>query len=239
MAHDNPNTDQGRLEDSDLQIIQRLDLIDELTSWIHRRILKDTLAGRQTSTGKGFMSAINMADGPRVEGVTLVICDAAGRVQAVTSSSPRDVISCTPVKQKHFAEVFGQDSQITSWLTHHMTEARRQDDYYTESQLENGNNQLLIRLESLKCDEELYGFALTISPFITGDNHNVYEEGDAVVYRKQWHEIKNHIGALKLYATFLTKKIPESDERQAVEKMLSGINTLIEYLARIRRGEAQ
>jgi hypothetical protein len=135
--------------------------------------------------------------------------------------------------------VFGQDSQITNWLTHHLNEARRQDDYYTESQLENGNNQLLIKLESLKCDEELYGFALTISPFIAGENRNIYEEGDAVVYRKQWHEIKNHIGALKLYATFLTKKIPESDERQAVEKMLSGINTLIDYLAKIRRGEAQ
>jgi hypothetical protein len=185
------------------------------------------------------MSANIMGDGPRVDGETLVICDAAGRVQAVTSSASSDVIPCSPVKHKHFAEVFGQDSEITRWLTYHMNEARRQGDYYNESQLENGNSPLGIKLESLKCDEEFYGFALTISPLVARNNGSNYEEGDAVIYRKQWHEIKNHIGALKLYATFLTKKLPEGDERQAVEKMLSGINTLIEYLARIRRGEAQ
>ena len=185
------------------------------------------------------MSANTMADGPRVDGMTLVICDAAGRIEAVTSSASKDVISCSPIKHKHFAEVFGHDSEITNWLTHHMNEARRQGEYYTESQLENGNSPLLIKLESLKCDEEFYGFALSISPLVARDRNNEYEEGDAVIYRKQWHEIKNHIGALKLYATFLTKKLPEGDERQAVEKMLSGINTLIEYLARIRRGEAQ
>ena len=185
------------------------------------------------------MSANTMADGPRIDGVTLVICDAAGRIQAVTSNSSKDVISCSPIKHKHFAEVFGQDSEITRWLTHHFNEARRQGDYYEESQLENGNTPLFIKLESLKCDEELYGFALTISPLAARNNGGEHEEGDAVIYRKQWHEIKNHIGALKLYATFLTKKLPDGDERQAVEKMLSGINTLIEYLARIRRGEAQ
>lgn len=185
------------------------------------------------------MSANTIVVGSRIEGMTLLICDAAGRVEAVTSSASKGVIPCSPVKHKHFAEVFGQDSEITGWLTHHMNEARRREDYYYESQLENGNSPLSIRLESLKCDEELYGFALTLSPFVARNNGNAYEEGDAVIYRKQWHEIKNHIGALKLYATFLTKKLPEGDERQAVEKMLNGINTLIEYLARIRRGEAQ
>jgi nitrogen-specific signal transduction histidine kinase len=187
------------------------------------------------------MSGNNMAGGPRVDNVTLVICDAGGRIEAVTSNASKDLIACSPVRHKHFAEVFGQDSEMTKWLTHHMNEARKQNEYYIESQLENGNNPLLIKLESMKCDEELFGFALTISPPAGHDNHNAsaFEEGDAVIYRKQWHEIKNHIGALKLYATFLTKKLPEGDERQAVEKMLNGINTLIEYLARIRRGEAK
>ncbi len=214
-------------------------LIDELTSPDSSSNFEKQFAGRLESTGKGFMSANTMAEGPRVDGLTLVICDAAGRVEAVTSSASKDVISCSPVKHKHFAEVFGQDSGITRWLTHHMNEARKQGDYYNESQLENGSSPLVIRLESLKCDEELYGFALTISPFVVHDSRTEHEEGDAVIYRKQWHEIKNHIGALKLYATFLTKKLPDGDELQAVEKMLSGINTLIEYLARIRRGEAQ
>lgn len=185
------------------------------------------------------MSATNTAGGLRVDGTTMVICDAAGRVEAVTSNASKSVISCSPVKHKHFAEVFGRDSEITNWLTYHMSQARRQVDYYNESQLGNGSDALLVKLESLKCDEEFYGFVLTISPFVSGESRNGYEDGDAVVYRKQWHEIKNHIGALKLYATFLTKKLPDGDELHAVEKMLNGINTLIEYLARIRRGEAQ
>jgi hypothetical protein len=31
----------------------------------------------------------------------------------------------------------------------------------------------------------------------------------------------------------------EGDERQTVEKMLNGINLLIDYIAKIRRGEMQ
>jgi len=120
-----------------------------------------------------------------------------------------------------------------------MQEGRRKGDYYVESHLENGSNPVLIRLESLKCDEELFGFALTLMPDAARLMPSALQEGDAVVYRKQWHEIKNHIGALKLYATFLTKKMQDGDERQTVEKMLNGINGLIDYLAKIRRGEAQ
>jgi nitrogen-specific signal transduction histidine kinase len=64
-------------------------------------------------------------------------------------------------------------------------------------------------------------------------------EGGSIVTRKQWHEIKNHIGALRLYATFLKRRMPEGDERQIVEKVLQGVNTLIGYLERIRRGDPQ
>ena len=185
------------------------------------------------------MSANDLAEGPRVTDVTLLVCDAAGRIQAVTSSASKDLIPCLPAEHKHFAEVFGHGSEVTDWLTHHLNEARKQGNYYVESQLENGSNPLFIRLESLKCNEEIFGFALTVAPGGSRPISKTLEDGDAVVYRKQWHEIKNHIGALKLYATFLTKKMAEGDERQTVEKMLNGINGLIDYLAKIRRGEAQ
>ena len=183
------------------------------------------------------MSANKLADGPLVDAMTMLICDAAGRIQAITSSASREIIDCSPSKHEHFAEVFGDGSEVTEWLTYHMNEARRQGDYYVESHLENGSAPLFVRLESLKCDEELFGFALTLSPDDAEGSSDLLQEGDAVIYRRQWHEIKNHIGALKLYATFLTKKMPEGDERQTVEKMLNGINGLIDYLAKIRRGE--
>jgi hypothetical protein len=169
----------------------------------------------------------------------LLVCDAAGRVQAVSGGTASGTFPCVTIAQKHFAELFGPESGITHWLTEHLNQARRKVDYYAESSLENGSQVVFLRLESLKCDDELYGFALQILPGETPARGTPLDEGDAVVYRKQWHEIKNHIGALKLYATFLTRKMPDGDERQTVEKMLNGINVLIEYLAKIRRGDAQ
>jgi hypothetical protein len=44
------------------------------------------------------------------------------------------------------------------------------------------------------------------------------------------------MGALKLYATFLKKKMADGDERRIVEKIFNGVNALIGYLDRIRRG---
>ena len=185
------------------------------------------------------MSAKNMSEGPRVSDVTLVVCDAAGRLLAISANAPREIISCSPVAHQHFAEIFGESSAITRWLTNHLGQARREGDYFVESHVETGNGLLHIRLESLMCDQELYGFALTLAPTQPPATGERLEDGDSVVYRKQWHEIKNYIGALKLYATFLTRKLPEGDERQTIEKMLNGINSLIDYLARIRRGETK
>ena len=97
---------------------------------------------------------------------------------------------------------------------------------------------MTLRLDSLNCDGERCGFTLQIAP-LGSEIICVLHEGDSVVARKQWHEIKNHVGALKLYATFLKRKMPEGDERRIVEKIFNGVNTLIGYLDRIRRGEPQ
>lgn len=180
-----------------------------------------------------------MARGPVVDMITMLVCDAAGRIQAITSSASKDLIPCSPSKHMHFAEVFGHDSELTEWITFHMNEARKKGDYVIESDLDNDANPISIRLESLVCEANLFGYALTVRPAIPESTREPLQDGDAIVYRKQWHEIKNHVGALKLYATFLTKKMTEGDERQTVEKMLNGINGLIDYLSKIRRGEGQ
>ncbi|HVG19224.1 MAG TPA: hypothetical protein VNI02_09230 [Blastocatellia bacterium] len=185
------------------------------------------------------MSKQEFAYGTTAKEPMLLVCDAAGRVQAVSGGAASDAFPCVTIAQRHFAELFGPESGITHWLTEHLNQARRKIDYQAESSLENGSQMVFLRLESLKCDDELYGFALQILPGDIRAEGGALDEGDAVVRRKQWHEIKNHIGALKLYATFLTRKMPEGDERQTVEKMLNGINVLIEYLAKIRRGDAQ
>lgn len=173
----------------------------------------------------------------KIHRAMLLVCDASGEVQAVTSNAADDARGVSFV-HKNLADIFGLSSTINRWVTERIQEAREQDEYAAETRLENGDGPVLVKLESLKRDHELYGFALQFSPLVLRDPCAL-REGDSIVARKQWHEIKNHIGALKLYATFLKRKMPESDERHIVEKIFNGVNALIGYMDRIRRGERQ
>lgn len=183
----------------------------------------------------GHMSALESVEGLIITTATLMICDAAGRLSAVSAASTDAVCVRAGADQKHFAEVFGRDSSITRWITEHMGEARKREDYIAQASVENGSSLLTLKLETLKCGGELYGFALHLLPKAAGSDNLTLNEGDAVVTRQQWHDIKNHLGGLKLYATFLKRKLPAGDDQQTVEKMLKGVDVLIDLLARFRR----
>jgi nitrogen-specific signal transduction histidine kinase len=173
-----------------------------------------------------------------LKAAALLVCDAAGRVKAVSSGTAAEAIG-TDVARKHYAEVFGRDSNITKWLTDHFELARKQGDYSVEANVQNGDAPLSVRLESLKTDDEFYGFAVHLNPADSRDQVLKLQEGDAIVTRQEWHDVKNHLGGLKLYATFLKRKLAMNEDQQIVEKMLQGIDVLIEHLAKIRRGESQ
>lgn len=185
------------------------------------------------------MNDSSLSDRACSQETTLLLCDAAGRVQAVSSGTKNQAMFGASARQKHFAEVFGPDSNLTLWLTDHINEGRKRGEYFAESRVENGKSHLHVKVESLRNESELYGFAV----YLSGDEHDraplALDEGDAIVTRQQWHDIKNHLGGLKLYATFLKRKLGAGDDQQIVEKMLHGIDVLIEHLAKIRRGEAQ
>lgn len=177
----------------------------------------------------------------------LLICDTNGRLQAASACSGsfatrigegnrsrlRSIAAatlCSDAAQKDFAELFGDESAITLWLTDQIKRALASEAYDSESTLtEEGGIQ--VKIEGLKCRGVLSGFAVHITEEEPG-----LGEGAAIVTREQWHEIKNQLGGLKLYATFLGKKLPEGDDRNTVEKILKGVNGLIDELARIRRG---
>ena len=171
----------------------------------------------------------------------LLVCDASGKVQAVTSKGAGESFRGAKVGERDFADIFGRDSSINNWFTECVQEAREQDEYYAEATLDlgNGSGHVFAKLESLRCANELYGFALQLCPNAPQRTVFAPDEGDSVITRKQWHEIKNHIGALRLYATFLKRKMADGDERLIIEKMLSGVNALIGYLDKIRRGESR
>jgi nitrogen-specific signal transduction histidine kinase len=185
------------------------------------------------------MSQTKSAPEPDTNSSTLVICDAGGRVQAVSSKASSDLLPCAKVKGIHFSEVFGQASEITRWLTEHINLARRQGDYMAESRFEGKQGSLIVKLESLKCDGEPYGFAVQILHDRPPQQESALTEGTTVVTRQQWHDIKNQLGGLKLYATFLSRKMATGADHETIEKLLNSVNMLIENLAKIRRGEGQ
>ena len=169
----------------------------------------------------------------------LLICDFDGRVQAISS---RDVSSqlfeCDPL-QKHYTEAFGADSQIAEWLNMRFKDAQAASPYYEESCLDHKGDKVAVSLEGLKNGDALYGLAIPVIPDRCGYGRASVSEGDAVVTRQQWHDIKNQLGGLTLYATFLHRKLPSTEDSQKVERMLNGINGRIEHRAKIRRGERQ
>jgi len=186
----------------------------------------------------GRMSDFESSGQLHLKAATLLVCDAAGRVQAVSSGSRTPAFGADAV-QKHYAEVFGMGSNITVWLTEHFERARKQGFYSAESNIQNGLAPLSVKLETLKSDGELYGFAVHLIPIGSRKEVPTLNEGDAIVTRQEWHDVKNHLGGLKLYATFLKRKLALGEDQQIVEKMLKGIDVLIEHLAKIRRGESQ
>jgi nitrogen-specific signal transduction histidine kinase len=172
----------------------------------------------------------------------LLVCDAAGKIQAVTSRAGVEVMPATEAGENQFSQFFGVNSAVNRWFLERIQEAREEADYSAEANLdmEDSGKHVFVRLDSLKCENELYRFALQLCPDQTENSSRETPEladGDSIVTRKQWHEIKNHVGALRLYATFLKRRMPDGDERQIVEKVLHGVNALIGYLDRIRRGE--
>lgn len=172
----------------------------------------------------------------------LFVCDAAGRVQA-TSSATGARVCRDETGEPDLAQFLGPDSVVNQWFLERIQEASDSTDYSAEANLdlENGDKHVFVRLDRLDCENECYRFALQLCPADPGPELPLQklEDGDSIVTRKEWHEIKNHIGALRLYATFLKRRMPEGDEREIVDKVLQGVNALIGYLDRIRRGGPQ
>jgi hypothetical protein len=171
-----------------------------------------------------------------------MICDSTGELLAIAGGSPTgwlpDLESSLgrgedgEWRAKRYLDVFGPASDLTRWITAEMQEARSPGYCGARSDISHNGNAVQVRLEVLRGSGGLFGYALHLT-----QGPEISEEA-TLVDRQQWHDIKNHLGGLKLYATFLKKKIPDGENLQIVEKLLNGINSLIEELARIRRGDA-
>ena len=171
----------------------------------------------------------------RINTATLVICDPEGRVQAISAEDANGLLDAGVIK-KPISEIFSHDTDLGRWLTEHMELARHYETCSYKSILHDDDQLLTARLDTLKREKEIFGFAIHILPNHPGVER-LLSEGDSVVTRQQWHDLKNHLGGLKLYATLLNRKLHQGGDLEIVEKMLSGINAMIERVAKIRKGE--
>jgi hypothetical protein len=143
-----------------------------------------------------------------------------------------DQTGCSPRESRHYTEMFGSGSSLAEWVSEAHSHCQAVADHCAESDLEYDGTIVHIVFLALKTTHRISGFALLIS-----NAGQSMLEGGTVVTREQWHDIKNHLGGLKLYATFLRKRITSVEEQPIVDKILKAINGLIDHLARIRRGE--
>lgn len=170
---------------------------------------------------------------------TLVICDAEGRVEAVSVEAPGSGPAISFPDKKHFSEILGQGSILTVWVAEQIADTQGRNHYCSETTLDSryGDETLFIRFEALTLGGELRGFAIHIFPKGAVGSIRSISEGDAVVTKQQWHDIKNRLSVLKLYATLLRKSLPEGEDQKTADKLLNGIDTITRELAEIRRGD--
>ena len=181
-----------------------------------------------------------------------VVCEQAGKVVAIAGapscwrpatpaaeaalpagSSSADIdadIDDAVWRSNGLPALVGAESELADWISGHLQEVNESNFCCANSRIAHNGNAVDVKIERLRGADGPFGYAVHLSKGLDG---NAIREMD----RRQWHDIKNHLGGLKLYATFLRKKIPDTETQQIVEKLLNSINSLIDQLARIRRGE--
>jgi hypothetical protein len=177
---------------------------------------------------------------PSTTARSLIICDPEGKVEAVSVESQNFGPSISFPDEQHFSEMLGQGSDLTIWIAEQIADARRRNHYWAETTLDISRERsvpIFVRFETLTLGKDLRGFAIHIFPEGMRGNLRAIREGDAVVTKQQWHDIKNRLSVLKLYTTLLRKSLPEAEDQKTVEKLLNGIDALTKELVEIRRGD--
>jgi hypothetical protein len=178
-----------------------------------------------------------------------LICNAEGNLLAAAVGATETLLPLLAAGDRtddcvcNLSELLGQDSELTQWLAEQFSEAAKADSHIAESLVVWRQRRVQVKFDCLLYAGHVFGYAIQISDSNHSNLAGLFKpapsDGDTVVTRQQWHEIKNHLGGLKLYATFLRRKIAGDENQVVVEKLLKGINGFIDHLARIRKGDSK
>ncbi|HKF57328.1 MAG TPA: hypothetical protein VKJ45_17845 [Blastocatellia bacterium] len=166
-----------------------------------------------------------------------------------------------PSGQTRYANVLSRTPELSAWVAKQIADARSNLSHTAQASLEYQGARVSVKFETLTFQDHSDNPPSDVAPGDEASSHtasvndnssrktryavivspieNSIPEGASLITRQQWHDIKNHLGGLKLYATFLKKKTADGDDQAIVEKMLNGINGLIDHLAQIRGGDAK
>ncbi|HYL99292.1 MAG TPA: hypothetical protein VEZ90_10080, partial [Blastocatellia bacterium] len=227
----------------------------------HRLSVVRVFAEGRLAPSPCYQSGLLASVGRR-ETAILLIYDCEGNVQAVSGSIDGEAsskagapqTSCEEPEPNHLGlfnlSQRGADetqSALGLWVASQIQEAKSNWPRFSQTLIETYGESFDARFQTLTGSGGLFGYALqlnrspTASPVKDQLANAEQPQSDpaTLITREQWHDIKNELGGLKLYATFLRKRHWGSEDLEVVDKLLNGINGLIDHLARIRRGETR
>lgn len=156
----------------------------------------------------------------------VIVVDAAGRVASATSGADALLGVAGLRAGATLDEALAESPELRTWVAE--TAAGRTNGSGDRCVVGDGAASVEVRFAPLDADG---AFALVAAPAEAAPIHG------SEVSQQAWHDIKNQLGGLKLYATFLKMKLASQDEtiRETTAKIVGGIDAVVRSIAEVRR----
>lgn len=164
-----------------------------------------------------------------MNGCAVIMCDPDGRVRSATPGAGGVLGVAEPAVGALLEEALGASPALQQWVTAAAEGARAGSAGDACAVVDGADAPLALWLGPVVGDGA--GFVLVASP-----SEPPAPAADAVT-QQAWHDIKNHLGGLKLYATFLRMKLTGHDEvvRETAGKIVVGVDAVVAAIAEARR----
>ena len=164
--------------------------------------------------------------------ISVIICDATGRV--LSASGGRGESPGAAASVRTVSEALAERPKLREWVDVALDRVREDGAGDSCVVIEDDGVALDVCIVPLD-GESGTAFAVVAS------RADVVAVNPDQVSQKAWHDIKNQLGGLKLYATFLRKRFGGVDAlaQETVGKIVSGIDAVVDAIAAARRGEDQ
>jgi len=160
----------------------------------------------------------------------VLVCDRDGRIRTASREVSELLGGDISSGEQTVADRYAGSRQFVEWVTGALERSAAGESQYGLVRAVEGG---MLRAGATQLEDG--GFAVTLVRADVGDR--VVSPQD--VARKTWHDIQNQLGGLKLYATFLKRKLGDADPqiRETADKIVAGIDAVAQSIADARRGE--